>query len=300
MFDYAVYPHDGDLAKANPSYESDCHLLRFRVVQTKQHAGKLPNQLSFLSFQAESPKGAMKLTALKCAEDGDGLVVRIINEMDRAVRGTLKIGCMVLKAWRTNLNEEILAEIAVHDNAIKVNARGKEIVTLKIRLSPIDLIDGHHSNTARVLPLPTLNDNDPAPYVKAPSILTAKEVGAEFSRAASLEKQLGKIREDIATLQRKSTEAHGQNTAEMTEVHHLRGKEATLVRQYHEARISALVNKELAVTRQIEGALDDIGEDLNWARVNKRVGEFLIHYFEGKTKQTAEDPAQAGKASSEQ
>ncbi|MBN1931547.1 MAG: hypothetical protein JW786_08075 [Desulfobacterales bacterium] len=295
-FDYAVYPHDGDLEKANPSFESDCHVLKFRVVQTKQHAGKLPNQLSFLSFQKEIPKGAMKLTALKCAEDGDGLIARIINEMDRPAMGTLKIGCMVLKAWRANLNEEILQELVVHDNSIKVKAGTKEIVTLKIRLSPIDLIKVHHKNSTGVLPPPTLEGDDKDSEVSVPSLLTSQEVGAEFSRAAKLEKQLLKIREEIAVLQKKPQAASGWNMAEMTEIHHLKAKEATLVRQCHEARISALVNKELALTNQIEGALHDIGEDLNWARVYKRVGEFLIHYFEGKNKQKAADASQAEKA----
>ncbi|MFO7679164.1 MAG: hypothetical protein R6X34_03860, partial [Chloroflexota bacterium] len=68
---------------------------------------------------------------------------------------------------------------------------------------------------------------------------------------------------------------------------HLKGREATLARQHYEARISALLNHQLLVTWQMEKELDEIGASLNWARVRKRVGEFLSHYYEGRLRESA-------------
>jgi hypothetical protein len=56
---------------------------------------------------------------------------------------------------------------------------------------------------------------------------------------------------------------------------------STLTRRLQEARISEMINRQLWINSQIETALGEIGEEMSWARTKKRVGEYLLHYYQG-------------------
>jgi mannosylglycerate hydrolase len=283
-FEYSIFPHGGDLNKANPIFESDRHSLKFRAVQTNQHPGRLPDEFSFFSWVSEKPQKAFKLNALKKAEDGDGFIIRLFNKLDHPARGQIKIGGQVNHAWRTNLNEEVQEELRVEDGTIPFKARGKEIVTIKVSLKPWRLIDDYHAFASRVLPSPV---EDEARLTEVfsngtlPSVITPEEVQREQQRARQLLGKLNDIRSKAYILNEALNAETHPRIERLTALHRLQGEEATLSRQSHEARISALLNEHLLVTRQMETELTKIGEDLNWARVRKRVGEFMIHYYEG-------------------
>ena len=137
VFEYAIYPHGPDLWAANPQFESDRHTLKFRAVRTNAHPGRLPGELSFLSWVAQVPAYAFTLTALKHSEAEDGLIIRFYNACDQEARGQLRVGGLVVKAWRANLNEEPLAdgELPVRDpRRIDLEVARKKIVTLELFL----------------------------------------------------------------------------------------------------------------------------------------------------------------------
>jgi len=278
-FEYGIYPHGPDLWAANPQFESDRHTLKFRAVRTDTHPGRLPGELSFLSWIAQVPAYAFKLTALKHSEAEDGLIIRFYNACDQEARGQLRVGGLVVKAWRANLNEEPLAELPLHDGSIPVVAKPREIVTLKVKLSRSRLIYDFQSAATRILPALTpradLAVDDPPP------LLSEEEVHSEQMRARTLNEGLHAIRSDIYDLSEAIERQPEPPVQQLADLQKLKGREATLARQYHEARISALLNQQLLITHQIETELDGIGEQLNWARVRKRVGEFLIHYYDG-------------------
>ncbi|NUM48049.1 MAG: hypothetical protein HUU38_25365 [Anaerolineales bacterium] len=278
-FDYAIFPHGPDVQKANPAYQADRHTLKFRAVQTNHHPGRLPDEYSFLSWVAEKPKGAFKLNALKKSEDGEGLIVRLFNKLEVPATGHVKIGGQISKAWRTNLNEELADELSVEDGTVRFRAKGKEIVTIKVQLQPWRLIDDFQIFTSRILSPPTLDEKMGA--MDTPVILTEDEVGHEQARAQRLHEELQAIRSQAYLLNEQLERIAAPSASQLAELHRLKGQEATLARQGHEARISALLNQQLFVTLQMERELGTLGEELNWARVRKRVGEFLIHYYEG-------------------
>ncbi|HNS01353.1 MAG TPA: glycoside hydrolase family 38 C-terminal domain-containing protein [Anaerolineae bacterium] len=278
-FEYGIYPHGPDLWAANPHYESDRHALKFRAVRTDAHPGRLPGELSFLSWIVQVPAYAFKLTALKHSEAEDGLIVRLYNACDQEARGQLRLGGLVVKAWRANLNEEPLAELPVQDGNIPVVAKPKEIVTLKVKLSRSRLIYDFPSAATRILP--PLTPRADFAVDDPPLLLSEEEVHSEQMRAQTLSEGLHVIRSDIYDLQEAIERQAEPPVQQLAALQKLKGQEATLARQYHEARISALLNQQLLITHQIETELDGIGEQLNWARVRKRVGEFLIHYYDG-------------------
>lgn len=293
VFDYAIYPHGPDLPSANPSFESDRHFLKFRAVQTNVHRGRLPDTLSFFSWEQESPAGALRLTALKHAEDDDTLIVRFFNRSRQLARGRLHIGdpthARLLHAWRTNLNEEILAHLPLEDGLVPFTARPGEIVTIKVRLDLQPLIEDFERHRARVVSQEAAQNY--LPRVELPPVVTPQEAEAERLRAERLRASLDSVREEIAVLERYIAERARPDTLQKALLQELKGREATLARQHYEARISALLNQQLLVTRQMEAQLDEIGESLNWARVHKRVGEFLIHYYEDLLEQENGDGA---------
>ncbi len=279
VFGYAIYPHGSNLTEANPHFESDRHVLKFRALQTNAHPGRLPNQFSFFSWQHDEVFGALKLTALKQSEDGRDLIIRFYNALNKTVSSTLKIGGTVLAAWRTNLNEENQEEMPLEDGLVPISVRGREIMTVRVRLQPAPVIEDFKRDPARVLPsiTPTAEINSE----KLPRLVTTKEVAAEQERAQQLGSALQAVRSEAYILQSDIESRSDPTTAQLALLQRMKGREATLARQYYEAQISALLNQQLLVTRQMENSLNEIGESLNWARIRKRVGEFLIHYYEG-------------------
>ena len=282
-FEYSIYPHGGDMAAANPHFESDRHTLKFRAIQTTCHPGVLPGEFSFFQWDEESPPGALKLSALKRSEDGRDLIVRFYNALDVPANGRIRLGAAVLEAWRANLNEENVSPLALSDGAIPISARGKEIVTLRVRLEHPRLESGTGTHSARVLPVPVpevLFENGAAGD-GMPPVLTEEEVLAEERRAEQLAAALQAIRSEAYIMQEEIDRRGDPGVAQMTLLHRLKGREATLARQYDEAQISAMLNRQLLVMREVDAGLERVGKSLNWARTRKRVSEFLIHYFEG-------------------
>lgn len=281
-FEYAIYPRGSDLHLANLQFESDRHTLKFRVVQTDTHPGRLPDEYSFLSWIDEELEGALKLTALKQSEEADGVIVRFYNALGRPAKTHLKLGGQVTRAWRTNMKEENQEEIAVENGTLPVAVRSKEIVTVKVKLKPRKLIEDFERHSAHLLQ--PLEPETQLPPAKLPPLLTGEEVGQEQRRAEQLEVALHAIRSEANILNEEIERQAEPSLSQLALLQRLKGREATLARQHYEAHISALLNQQLLITNRMEIELDAIGQELNWARVRKRVSEFLIHYYDGLAK----------------
>jgi mannosylglycerate hydrolase len=289
-FDYAIYPHGREWQEANLHFEADRHNLKFRAVQTDAHPGRLPDEFSFLSWVGERPEGALKLTAVKLAETEDSVIVRFFNVLDEPASGFLRLGGQVTEAWWANMAEASLSRIRVDNGTIPVEARGKEIVTLKLWLKPWKLIEDfrrHHVRIIQPVAIDQVSEGTIGGIASfsrtgRPRLLTKKEVRAEQARAKQLAEALQAVRSEAYILNEEIERQSRPELAQQALLQRLKGREATLARQHYEARISALLNQQLLITAQMESELDGIGESLNWARVRKRVGEFLIHYYEAQ------------------
>jgi alpha-mannosidase len=70
---YALYPHGGDWRQAltvRHGYEYNYHL---QAMQVQAHTGDVPAEHAYVTVQPEN----VVLTALKKAEDHDGLIFRL-------------------------------------------------------------------------------------------------------------------------------------------------------------------------------------------------------------------------------
>lgn len=292
-FYYALYPHRGDWSEEKTHVQAMSHNLRPRVVQTSAQFGQLPDELAFVSLQSYEPTNAFRITALKRTEAGDGIIIRFFNTLDQPIQGELKTWWrQVSQVFKTNLNEEVQAELTTENGSVTIQARPKEIITLKLRLVPQLLLDPERSDVIRLLP--PLPPGDKLPPVDLPPVLTEAEVRAERDRVTVLEQSLLKTKADVFTLEddieRTATQA---DMARQLELQKLKTKVSTLTRQANEARISALLNRRLYITNQIERELAEIEANMAWSRTKKRAGEYLVHYYENLLRQQLEKPTGA-------
>lgn len=75
----------------------------------------------------------LALSAVKPSEDGDALVLRCVNLLDRAVRGAWVLGRAPTTARRARLDETPLDALALDGATIRFEAAAREVVTVLVR-----------------------------------------------------------------------------------------------------------------------------------------------------------------------
>lgn len=284
VFSYAIYPHSQDWPTGKAHLEAFSHNLPLRVVQSFA-AGSLPDRLSFLTLTTGEAVNAFRLTALKRAESGDGLILRFFNTFETEAMGDLT-------TWwdstggicRTNLNEECQEELPPNGSVIHLRTRPKEIVTLKLRLWPSYRLDLSYTDEPKLLaPLPSA---DKPVAVAPPPLLTEEELQAEHERVELLDKALLQAKAQVFTIEDEIERQATYHPSQLVELQKKKLEVATLTRQLNESRISELLNRQLYVDTQIEAGLGEIGEAMSWSRTKKRAGEYLLHYYQRLLEQT--------------
>ena len=101
-FELSLIPFSGDLLSALPLAETfDAGL---RASMTPLHAGRVPAEASFISLQPRE----LQVTAVKAAEDGLGIVVRLLNPSPVDVQALLTSFLPLQWAQRARLDETAL------------------------------------------------------------------------------------------------------------------------------------------------------------------------------------------------
>jgi mannosylglycerate hydrolase len=135
VFRYAMMPYEGSWQEAGLFREAEEYWLPLeaRAAQQNHDAGEPSPEGapgSFLRIVGES----VVLSGLKKAADKDGLIVRLFNPSDAARRVVLRFGFPISAAYRTNLNEEVLEEIAPRGHRVSLSVDGNGIETLFVKL----------------------------------------------------------------------------------------------------------------------------------------------------------------------
>jgi alpha-mannosidase len=132
-FSFALYPHAGDWKQAltvRHGYEFNYQL---SAMQVASHSGVMPARHSFVSVSPEN----VVLTAMKKAEDSDGLVFHLYEWAGKAVTIDLVPPPGATGAIKTNLLEQPQgAALAVSGGRIALPVTPYEITAVKVDYSP--------------------------------------------------------------------------------------------------------------------------------------------------------------------
>ncbi len=130
-FTYSLFPHAGGWKEAGTvrrGYELNDPI---RVLQVANHAGPLPSSNSFVQIEPQN----VVLTALKKAEDDDGLILRFYEWAGREGDVTIHLPPGAAKSMETDLMERPGAQLGVKDSRLVVHTRPYEIKCLKVLFS---------------------------------------------------------------------------------------------------------------------------------------------------------------------
>lgn len=135
---FALYPHQGWWQESGIFLETARHLAPLQALQSAPTRGQGSARASFIRQAA----GAMTLSAIKQAEDGQGLIVRLWNPLEEAQAFTLETAWKIAQAEEVTLEELPVRPLAVEKgHRIAMTAGKKKIVTLRIQFEKERLLD---------------------------------------------------------------------------------------------------------------------------------------------------------------
>jgi alpha-mannosidase len=128
-FSYALYPHAGTWKQAlteRVGYEYNYEL---RGMQVASHTGTLPQEHSYLSVAPEN----VVLTAVKKAEDENGLILRVFEWAGKESEATFTVPPGATGATETNLMEKAVGTaLPVSGNKVTVPIHPYEILSIRV------------------------------------------------------------------------------------------------------------------------------------------------------------------------
>jgi len=128
-FHYALYPHAGTWKNANTVRHGWEYNFPLEAVTATVHAGALPAQHSFASVSPEN----VVLTAMKKAEDADGLIFRAYEWAGKSATAEFHVPAGATGATITNLMEAPEgSQLAVTGDVVKVPIHPYEILTIRV------------------------------------------------------------------------------------------------------------------------------------------------------------------------
>jgi alpha-mannosidase/mannosylglycerate hydrolase len=127
-FRYALLSHAGGWKTAKAWQEAHSFNAPLEAVESDLHQGELPKSLSFVSIQPSE----LVVSAIKKAEEGEAVVVRLYNVSSEVVRGKLQFFKPLKRAERVNLLEEPLETLQIEGDSVEFEVSRHQIVALKL------------------------------------------------------------------------------------------------------------------------------------------------------------------------
>lgn len=126
-FTYSLYPHTDDFRKGGVIEESYALNQPLYEKQIAANKGDLNERYSFVS--TDKPNAV--ITAVKKAENDDGLIVRFYDAYDCKSNVTVTVPKTYTKAYLCDLMENEIAELTLKDGRVTLPVSNFEIVTVK-------------------------------------------------------------------------------------------------------------------------------------------------------------------------
>ena len=131
---YAIMPHAGDWQKGKVYRAVEQFLLPLESAQAGKGGGDLPKKLSFVEISSSE----VVLSAMKCHEKNESLVIRLFNPGQEAVETEIKFHLHVKEVWLINMNEEQKEKLeTTGTNSFKLLFAKKKVITCEVVLDRI-------------------------------------------------------------------------------------------------------------------------------------------------------------------
>ena len=128
-FEYSIIPHPGDWETGGAHVLAVQALRPMRARWNRHGLGHLGDAGSLVRVGSD----AFQVSAIKRAEDGDGVILRVYNTTPHEAETTVDIPQLAGTVSMVNLNEEHIADVPRVQGGVPVVARPNEIVTLRFR-----------------------------------------------------------------------------------------------------------------------------------------------------------------------
>ena len=129
-FTYSIVGHPGALDGASATTAGDILNQRKSAYAATRHAGMNGKSVSFASTDNPS----IRIKAIKKAEDGDGIIVRVYELSGKPASGTIKFAGTILSAEETNGIEERIGDASCSGNGLKVELGRFSMKTFRVRM----------------------------------------------------------------------------------------------------------------------------------------------------------------------
>ena len=127
-FTYSIYPHEGGWRHGGTDNQAFCLNVPMTAMLS---AGKKKSGASGISI-VQTDRDNVVVDTVKYAEDGNGIIVRLYENMNRTTDFRLRFGFAIEKAVCCDLLERQTGEVAVENNALCDSIRPYEIKTYRI------------------------------------------------------------------------------------------------------------------------------------------------------------------------
>jgi mannosylglycerate hydrolase len=127
-YQYAIYPHKGDWDKGSVMQAAYEHKVMMNAVQgVPGSKGKIAATGSFIKI---NPADKLMLSALKQADDGSGIVLRVWNTSSEKIDASIDISLPVKSASRIMLDETEIEKLTVAKGKIRLQVLPHKIETI--------------------------------------------------------------------------------------------------------------------------------------------------------------------------
>lgn len=127
-FTYSLYPHNADWRDANIIEKSLDFNNQLVGIKTKVNKNELNKKQSFIKSFDDN----ITLEAFKVAEDGKGVIIRVVEQKNRTTKSQIEFSKKIRKAFKCNLMEKDEGKLIFDNNRLDINLAPYEIFTARI------------------------------------------------------------------------------------------------------------------------------------------------------------------------
>lgn len=131
VYEYSLYPHQGNFEDAlvwNTAYQAKTPL---KAIQGVAIDGELPDTASFFTV---NPERKIMISAIKQAEDGNGITLRVYNTTNETLPMTIETILPAAKVERVRLDEKFIEDTNFDGKKWSMDIGAKKIETFILRL----------------------------------------------------------------------------------------------------------------------------------------------------------------------